>query len=48
MEKNFKKVLDFLRCNTDDIYTSLMEIAIRSQVSSEPGYFFAHNGNKQI
>lgn len=37
-----KTLLDFWIIFIDTIYTSLMELAIRPQVSSEPGLFFAH------
>ncbi len=40
-----KKSEIFLEHSTeifDNIYTSLMGLAIRPQVSSEPGLFFAH------
>lgn len=42
MQKNAKNLLDFFGYISDNIITSLVGIAIRPQVSSEPGLFFAH------
>ncbi len=42
MQKKHKILLEHLRRIYDNIYTSLMGLAIRPQVSSEPGLFFAH------
>jgi len=39
--KKMENLLDFRSYISDIIYTSLMELAIRPQVSSEPGLFFA-------
>ncbi len=35
-------LLDFLSHMGDNTVTSLVEMATRPQVSSEPGFFFAH------
>ncbi len=49
MVKNFmkkmKNSLELFVYINDNIYTSLMGIAIRPQVSSEPGLFFAQIRN---
>jgi hypothetical protein len=40
--KKMNNLLDFLNRIGDNTVTSLVEMATRPQVSSEPGFFFAH------